>query len=284
MSAKDIAIDAPRPQICMWKLSLAHWPEYLCEAGLVAFFVLADCLITIAVKYPGSPVHSWFLDPLGQRVVIGLGLGTATLLLIKSPLGEASGAHMNPAITLTFFYLGKIRLVDLCFYIIAQVTGIFATLFVLSRLFPEPVMHPAVNYLISMSGSAGELVAFAGEFLIAFLLMAALLWINNTPYWARHTPWCVALLVTFFVTVESPLSGANMDPALATISDFFGRAWRGWWLYFVAPLLAMPAAAFLYKGTARRVYCAKLFHYNHRRCIFRCEFPALLAEERTRGR
>ena len=120
MSAKDIAIDAPRPQICMWKLSLAHWPEYLCEAGLVAFFVLADCLITIAVKYPGSPVHSWFLDPLGQRVVIGLGLGTATLLLIKSPLGEASGAHMNPAITLTFFYLGKIRLVDLCFYIIAQ--------------------------------------------------------------------------------------------------------------------------------------------------------------------
>ncbi len=202
---------SPRPQICMWKLSLAHWPEYLCEAGLVAFFVLADCLITIAVKYPGSPVHSWFLDPLGQRVVIGLGLGTATLLLIKSPLGEASGAHMNPAITLTFFYLGKIRLVDLCFYIIAQVTGIFATLFVLSRLFPEPVMHPAVNYLISMSGSAGELVAFAGEFLIAFLLMAALLWINNTPYWARHTPWCVALLVTFFVTVESPLSGANMD-------------------------------------------------------------------------
>jgi aquaporin Z len=117
----------------MWKLSLAHWPEYLCEAGLVALFVLADCLITIAVKYPGSPVHSWFPDPLGQRVVIGLGLGTATLLLIKSPLGEASGAHMNPAITLTFFYLGKIRLVDLCFYIIAQVTGIFATLFVLSR-------------------------------------------------------------------------------------------------------------------------------------------------------
>src|ERR1700732_73570 len=98
---------SPRPQICMWKLSLAHWPEYLCEAGLVAFFVLADCLITIAVKYPGSPVHSCFLDPLGQRVVIGLGLGTATLLLIKSPLGEASGAHMNPAITLTFFYLGK---------------------------------------------------------------------------------------------------------------------------------------------------------------------------------
>jgi aquaporin Z len=84
--------------------------------------------------------------------------------------------------------------------------------------------------------------------------------------------------------IESPLSGANMDPALATIFDFFGRAWRGWWLYFVAPLLAMPAAAFLYQGTARRVYCAKLFHYNHRRCIFRCEFPALLAEERTRGR
>jgi hypothetical protein len=59
---------------------------------------------------------------------------------------------MNPATTLTFFYLGKIRLVDLCFYIIAQVAGVFATLFGLSRLLPEPVTHPAVNYLISMSG------------------------------------------------------------------------------------------------------------------------------------
>ena len=79
-------------EIDMRKLSLAHWPEYLCEAGLVSVFVLADCFVTIAVKYPGSSVHGWFLDPLGQRVVIGLGLGTATLLLIKSPLGEASGA------------------------------------------------------------------------------------------------------------------------------------------------------------------------------------------------
>src|ERR1700739_2940054 len=104
---------SPRPQICMWEIfpfPLSREPRWWGGGGAsffflfaVVFILLADCLITIAVKYPGSPVHSWFLDPLGQRVVIGLGLGTATLLLIKSPLGEASGAHMNPAITLTFF-------------------------------------------------------------------------------------------------------------------------------------------------------------------------------------
>src|SRR5260370_17416724 len=104
MNAKDIAIDAPRPQICMWKLSLAHWPEYLCEAGLVAFFVLADCLITIAVEYPGAPVHRWFLDPLGLRVVILLGLRTPTLLLLKSPLPEPSGPPPHPPLPLTFFF------------------------------------------------------------------------------------------------------------------------------------------------------------------------------------
>ena len=37
----------------MWKLSLAHWPEYLCEAGLVALFVLADCLITYRGEVSG---------------------------------------------------------------------------------------------------------------------------------------------------------------------------------------------------------------------------------------
>jgi hypothetical protein len=41
-----------------------------------------------------------------------------------------------------------------------------------------------------------------------------------------------------------------MDPALATISDFFDRAWRGWWLYFVAPFLAMATAAFLFYRTS----------------------------------
>ena len=50
MSAKDIAIDAPRPQICMWKLSLAHWPEYLCEAGLVVILASLQELVVEVAK------------------------------------------------------------------------------------------------------------------------------------------------------------------------------------------------------------------------------------------
>ena len=102
--------------------------------------------------------------------------------------------------------------------------------------------------------------------------MFTVLRVSNSPRLTRYTPWFAGLLVAFYITVEAPLSGMSMNPARSLGSDVGAGQWQALWIYFVAPPLAMLAAAHLYRG---RVFCAKLHHHNGQRCIFRCEFGAM---------
>ena len=58
-----------------------------------------------------------------QRVFTGICMGLTAIALIHSPWGKRSGAHMNPAVTLTFLRLGHIAPWDAAFYIAAQFIG-----------------------------------------------------------------------------------------------------------------------------------------------------------------
>ena len=57
------------------------------------------------------------------RVPMGAAMGLTAIAIIYSPFGRRSGAHMNPAVTLTFFRLGKIAGTDAAFYVLAQFAG-----------------------------------------------------------------------------------------------------------------------------------------------------------------
>jgi aquaporin Z len=54
---------------------------------------------------------------------MGLAMGLTAVALIYSPWGQQSGSHLNPAVTLTFWRLGKVTGWDACFYILAQFLG-----------------------------------------------------------------------------------------------------------------------------------------------------------------
>jgi aquaporin Z len=66
----------------------------------------------VLLQYPTSPIHQAFPDPALRRVLIGIALGMTAIGIIYSPLGQRSGAHFNPAVTLTFFRLGKVEFWD----------------------------------------------------------------------------------------------------------------------------------------------------------------------------
>src|SRR5579863_10242230 len=97
-----------------------HWPEYVIEALALGTLMISACLVTSALEYPGSPVHSLLTNPDLRRAIIGIAMGLTAIALIYSPWGKRSGAHMNPAVTLSFLRLGKIAPTDAAFYIFAQ--------------------------------------------------------------------------------------------------------------------------------------------------------------------
>lgn len=209
-------------------------------------------------------------------------MGSTAIALVFSRLGKRSGAHFNPAVTLTFWRLGKVKNWDAVFYIIAQFIGGIAGVFAVTLFVQGAVSHPKVYYAATLPGMQGVIVAFIAEFGIAFVLMSVVLRVSNTPRVARYTGLFAGALVATYITFESPLSGMSMNPARTFGSAFIGHIWTGLWIYFTAPVIAMQLAGFLYVRSKRTVYCAKYHHHNNERCIFNCRFPELVEREQAR--
>jgi aquaporin Z len=258
-----------------------HWPEYLCEAVELGLFMISAVLFTILLWHPSSPVPGIIPSETTRRMLTGIAMGSTAIALIFSPLGKRSGAHFNPAVTLTFWRLGKVKNWDATFYIIAQFVGGILGVSAVALFVREALSHPTVHYAATLPGPQGMIVAFVAEFAIAFVLMSVVLRVSNTPRIARYTGLFAGVLVATYITLEAPFSGMSMNPARTFGSAFVGHLWTGLWIYFTAPVLAMQLAATLYLQGKGVVYCAKYHHYNLHRCIFNCRFPELLKREQA---
>lgn len=249
-----------------------HWPEYLIEGSLLAMFMIAACLAVVTLCHPRSPVARAVVRPHLRRAVIGVLMGLTAVALIYSPWGQRSGAHMNPGTTLTFLVLGKVRLWDAAFYIVAQFVGGLVGVGLARLAFGGLVAHDTVNYAATLPGKQGMHTAWLAEFAIAFGMMSMVLWSTNHDASAPFTGIIAGVLVAIYIVIEAPLSGMSMNPARTLGSAVYARAFRGLWIYFTAPPLAMLCAAGLFVAIAGQecVYCAKLNHSGHARCIFKC--------------
>jgi aquaporin Z len=257
-----------------------HWPEYLMEAAGLGLFMISAGVATTLLEYPGSPLHAALPDPLVRRALIGLAMGLTAVGLIYSPWGQQSGAHFNPAVTLTFLRLGKVEFWDAAFYVAFQFAGGVAGVVLVSVVLRGAFDGPPVRFVVTQPGAGGPWVAFTAEALISFGLMAVVLVVSNRLRLARWTGVFAGVLIAVYIALEAPLSGMSLNPARTFASALPAHLWTALWVYFTAPILGMLAAAELYRrlGARRRVYCAKLNHHTTRRCIFRCEYAALAAE------
>ena len=255
-----------------------HWPEYLMEAALLGGFMVSACLFGVLLEHPESGLRRRLADPLLRRALMGLAMGLTAVALIYSPWGEQSGAHMNPATTLTFFWLGKIGGVDAAMYILSQFVGGALGVIAVRIVLPGRLNHPVVNYVATLPGQGGVRLAWIGELIISLVMMLAVLVSANRAGLAPYTGVIAGLLLAAYITFEAPLSGMSLNPARTFGSAVSARQWKAFWVYLTAPLFGMWLAATGYSvwPTKPAVYCAKLAHCNDRRCIFRCSFAELL--------
>ena len=254
-----------------------HWPEYLIEAAGLGVFMLAACVAGTLLGHPASPAVRVLPDPLARRALMGVAMGLTAVALIYSPWGRRSGAHFNPATTLTFWRLGKIAPADAALYALAQTAGGITGVLLAAVLVGPPLGAPAVLYVATVPGPVGPAGAFVAEVAIAFVLMSVVLGASNTARLARFTGLFAGALVAAYITLEAPLSGMSMNPSRSLASALPARTWPTLWIYLLAPPLGMLLAAELYvcrRGRAA-VLCAKLHHDATQRCIFRCRYAGL---------
>jgi aquaporin Z len=253
-----------------------HWPEYLMEAAGLGLFMVSAGLFGTLLFHPGSPAVDAIPGELARRAIMGLIMGLTAIGLIYSPWGQQSGAHLNPAVTLTFWRLGKVANWDAVFYVLAQFAGgalgVLAVLGVLGAAFADP----PVSYVATMPGPAGTSLALSCEIAISFGLMAVILLATNAPGLMRLTGVFAGCLVALYITFEAPFSGMSMNPARTLASALPGGLFDALWIYFVGPAAGMLLAVEAYRLMRRtpQVVCAKLNHHTHRRCIFYCGYAS----------
>lgn len=242
------------------------------EAAELGLFMVSACIVVAALEHPSSAVHAAIGSATLRRVMVGVAMGLTAAAIIYSPWGRRSGAHFNPAVTLTFWRLGKVGPWDALFYAAFQTAGAVAGVaLAVTCLGAEIVGDPSVEYVATSPGTHGVLVAFVAEASISFGLMSLVLFASNDDRLAPLTGVLTSALVALYIAVEAPLSGMSMNPARSLGPAVVGHAWTALWIYFVAPPLGMLAAAEFRRLNAGRVQCAKLEHRNRYRCIF-CDY------------
>jgi aquaporin Z len=199
-----------------------------------------------------------------------LTMGAAVIAIVLSPWGKQSGAHFNPAITFTFYRLGKVELWDALFYATGQFLGAISGVAIATYVLRGAPENDAIRYAVTVPGVYGSVVAFVAELTISFILMTTILVVSNRETLARYTPYFVGVLYATYITFETPLSGMSMNPARTFGSAFYASYWHALWIYFIAPALGMLVAAEIFLRARGGVapYCAKLHHANNKRCIF----------------
>lgn len=225
-----------------------RWSAYGLEAAGLFGFVLIAGLLSIFFEHPDMPGKEGYLEtrPILRHLLLGIGIGLYTFAAVKL-ISKRSGAHMNPAVTLSFWMLGKMQGRDVAGYIIAQFVGALAASFLLKATLYKWFGHPDIHFGATRPqpphDSSG---AFTAEFIISFLLMAAILITASSKRLEKAAPYIVAVLLTLFLTFELPYSGMSMNPARSFSGDAAAGMWEHLWIYFVAPVAAMSLAAFLF--------------------------------------
>lgn len=240
----------------------SNWPNYLIEAWALGMFMLSATVCAGVLQWPELPVRGALPDPFVRRWLMGCAMGSTAVGLIYSGWGKRSGAHMNPALTVAFWYLKKIGGADAVWYILFQGLGGAGVMLLLKALVPAFAGAPEVNYVQTQPGMAGVGAAFAAEFVISFFLLLVVLYSSNFERTARYTGVFAGVLLMLYITFEDPLSGVSMNPARTLASAVAAGNFAHFWLYLTAPVLGMFGAALTWKTWI----CSKAdFHCGYHR-------------------
>ena len=189
---------------------------------------------------PGAVMENAVSGGAIRPVGIALAFAFVVIAMIYA-LGPLSGAHINPAVTLAFWSVGRLPVSEVIPYIVAQCVGALAASFALAAALGPVGKLGATLPAVSLGA------AFGVEWLLSFGLMLVIMAVATDRRTADgFAPLAIGLTVGFCALMGGPLTGASMNPARSLGPAFVGHLWQGHWIYWLAPVTGMWMAAHVY--------------------------------------
>ena len=192
----------------------------------------AEFIATFGLVFAGTGaiIINDVSDGAVTHVGIALTFGLIVLAMIYA-VGDVSGAHLNPAVTLGFFAARRLRGTIVLPYIISQLLGALAASELLRALFPQ---HQTLGTTSPAGPAAQSLVL---EFVLTTFLMFVILNVSTGPK-ERGTTAGIAVgsVVALEALFAGPICGASMNPARSFAPALVSQHFSSLWIYLIAPI------------------------------------------------
>jgi len=187
----------------------------------------------------GAIVTNQASDGTVTHVGIALVFGLVVTAIIYA-IGEISGAHINPAVTIAFWVGKRFPGNQVLPYILCQVAGAVAACLLLRVTFPG-----LENYGMTLPAGS-EIQSLILETVLTWILMFVVLCVSTG---AKETGILAGVAIGAVIALEAmfagPICGASMNPARSLAPALVSNHLQSLWLYFVGPIagaiLAVPS-------------------------------------------
>ena len=204
---------------------------------------LAEIIGTFALVFcgTGAIVINSITDGSVTHMGIAITFGAIVMSLIYS-LGEVSGAHINPAVTIAFWIAGRFKASLVLPYIAAQTIGAFLASYTLLWLFPETAT------LGETLPHGAVMQSFILEFILTYLLMLVIIQVaTGSKEQGLMAGIAIGTVVMLEALFAGPISGASMNPIRSLAPAVANGNTQHLWIYLTAPILGAVSSVFTWR-------------------------------------
>jgi len=156
-------------------------------------------------------------------------------------LGDVSGAHLNPAVSIAFAFAGRLKVKELLPYISSQLAGALLASFSLKILFPKNMNLGATL------PSGSDMQSFVLELILTFFLMFVIMSVSTG---AKEKGITAGIAIASVVGLEAmfagPICGASMNPVRSLAPALVSGNFNALWVYLTAPFVGAILAVLVF--------------------------------------
>ena len=213
--------------------------KYIAEFIGTAILVLFGCGTAVATG--------------GEIVPTALAFGLA-IVAAAYAIGDISGCHVNPAVSLAMYMNKKLKAKEFCGYVIAQVLGALGGSLLLWAIISlcggdKAIVGLGANAIVTTKDAGGVWASLLIEVILTFVFVYTILGVTGDKNKSQIAGIIIGLTLTFVHILGISYTGTSVNPArsLAPALLLGGKALEQVWVFILAPLVGAALAATTYK-------------------------------------
>lgn len=214
---------------------------------------IAECIGTMVLVVCGCGVA---VATNVNLVATALAFGFVIVAMAYS-IGNVSGCHINPAVSIAMFVSGKMKLKEFAFYVLSQIIGAIVGAAIVALFcgsFQNLGGNEVQSLLTDHFGNVGSLfVGLAVEIVLTFIFVLAIMGVTSKTENKAVTGIVIGLSLTLVHLLGIKLTGTSVNPARSlgpALLQMFGGKFEAIsqiWIFIIGPLAGAVLAAFVYK-------------------------------------